>query len=347
MAEDGRAASRDEALRRTAIAWLTRLQSGREPDCHQAFEDWYSADPRHADMFDAVQASWDRMALAQRTPAQRTPAAARDRSLWRTGLATPRGLLRRPAALAAGLGVLLMVVVGIHQIAGSRGPNAQHQELGSGVGEIRMVTLADGSRVTLDTASTLTVDLSEKERRVVLGRGRARFEVAHDPLRLFVVEAGTHLVIAHGTIFDIDLRAGAMAVSLLRGSVEVRREVAHHEGQPGTGQMLVPGQRLSLSLAQGPAPAAPTAFGAADSDWPSGMLSFTDRPVSEIIEIANLYTAQHILVSDPELGALRVTVTAPARDSSGLAHWLAESLHLTLSRDRQGHFLLSRPLSKK
>ena len=109
--------------------------------------------------------------------------------------------------------------------------------------------------------------------------------------------------------------------------------------------MLVPGQRLSL--AQGPALAGPTALSAVERDWPSGMLSFTDRPLGEIVEIANLYTARHILVSDPELRALRVTVTAPARDSSGLAHWLAESLHLTLSRDRQGHFLLSRPFPKK
>lgn len=219
-----RDASRHDALRRAAIVWLTRLQSGRDPDCHQAFEDWYSADPRHADVFDSVQASWDRMVLAKNTPAaMRAPAPARD------GWSVQR---RLPAAIAAGLAALLLVGVSIRHFADPAGPDASHQDLVSRADEIRRVALADGTRVTLDTASALAVDFSGKERRVVMSRGRARFEVAHDPLRLFVVEAGTRLVIAHGTIFDVDLRAGTMAVSLLRGSVEVRRQVAHHEAQP-------------------------------------------------------------------------------------------------------------------
>lgn len=345
MPGGARDASRHDALRRAAIVWLTRLQSGRDPDCHQAFEDWYSADPRHADVFDSVQANWDRMVLAKNTPAaMRAPAPARD------GWSVQR---RLPAAIAAGLAALLLVGVSIRHFADPAGPDASHQDLVSRADEIRRVALADGTRVTLDTASALAVDFSGKERRVVMSRGRARFEVAHDPLRLFVVEAGTRLVIAHGTIFDVDLRAGTMEVSLLRGSVEVRRQVAHHEAQPRTGrmpetgQMLLPGQRLSLAERPGIAPALPTAFGAADKDWPTGMLSFTDRPVSEIVEIANRSAEQHILVTDPKLGAMRVTVTVPARDSSGLANWLADSLHLTLSRDPQGNFLLSRPIPKK
>lgn len=339
MTGDGRE-PHDEALRQTAIAWLTRLQSGADPDCHQRFEDWYSADPRHADTFDSVQASWDCMELAKSTPA-----AMQDRAPTDAGSLPQRRRLRWPVAVAAGFGALLMVGLGLHHMAGSGPTQAPRQDLVSRVGEIRTVTLPDGSRVTLDTTSAVSVDFDGKERHVLLGQGRARFEVAHDPARLFVVEAGTHLVIAHGTIFDVDLRGSAMTVSLLRGSIEVRRQAVQGEAATGTGQMLVPGQRLSL--AQGPEPTRPTPFSAADKDWPSGMLSFTDRPLGEIVETANRYTVQHILLTAPDLAGLRVTVTAPARDSNGLAHWLADSLHLTLSRDAQGNFLLSRASLKK
>jgi len=332
----------DEALRQEAIVWLTRLQSQAEPDCHQAFEDWYSADPQHADTFDSVQSSWDRMDLAKSTLA-----ATRDRVSSGADIVPKHRARRWPVAVAAGFAALLvaMSALGIHHMAGSWSHDAQQQTLVSHVGEIRTVALADGSHVTLDTNSLVSVDLGDKERRVVLGQGRARFEVAHDPARPFVVQAGTHLVIAHGTVFDVDLRGGTMTVSLLRGSIEVRRQPALGLKKPGKGQMLVPGQQLSFG--QGPWEAAPVAFSAEGNAWPSGMLSFTNSSMGEVVDTANRYNAQHILVADPDLAALRVTVTTPARDIGRLAHWLAESLHLALVRDRQGNFVLSRPIPKK
>jgi len=64
MSEAGREARTDEIVRAEAIAWLTRLRSPDGAEDHETFQDWYAADPRHADIYDDVLGTWDRTALA-------------------------------------------------------------------------------------------------------------------------------------------------------------------------------------------------------------------------------------------------------------------------------------------
>ena len=54
------------------------------------------------------------------------------------------------------------------------------REYRAALGEQRSVLLADGSRVTLNTASTIEVILQKSRREVRLVQGEALFEVAHD-----------------------------------------------------------------------------------------------------------------------------------------------------------------------
>jgi transmembrane sensor len=55
------------------------------------------------------------------------------------------------------------------------------------VGELRHVTLADGSALTLDSVSRIKVDLDPHLRDVKFSHGRALFRVAHDPAALFAL----------------------------------------------------------------------------------------------------------------------------------------------------------------
>src|SRR3546814_1264895 len=73
------------------------------------------------------------------------------------------------------------------------------------LGERRVVTLADGSTVSLDAASEVRVAYSERARELALVRGQARFDVAHDPRRPFAVQARDQRVVATGTAFNVDL----------------------------------------------------------------------------------------------------------------------------------------------
>src|SRR3546814_11650488 len=73
------------------------------------------------------------------------------------------------------------------------------------LGERRVVTLADGSTVSLDAASEVRVAYSERARELALVRGQARFDVATDPHRPSAVQAHDQRVVVTGTALHINL----------------------------------------------------------------------------------------------------------------------------------------------
>ncbi|NKJ43477.1 FecR domain-containing protein [Novosphingobium sp. SG720] len=332
MSDAGKEARTDEVVRDEAVAWLARLQSSSEDDDHSAFEAWYAADARHADIYDDVLDNWDRMALAAHTPA----GEARGR------LSTPRQSRPTSKLALATVAALVLVIfagMGLHQLGlfGSTRPDPA--QIVSQLGEIRTITLSDGSRVTLDTDSKLGIAYSTGERRLTLARGRARFDVAHEATRPFVVMAGNGMVIAHGTIFDVDVQRQRMTVSLLRGSVEVREAASGLTREARKGRLLAPGQRLVLE--QRTPPGAPIALPASETRWPTGMLSFEDAPLTEVVAAANRYNSTKIMLADPDVGALRFTGAFTATDAPGLARMLAATYNLGLSRDDHGNLILA------
>ena len=80
--------------------------------------------------------------------------------------------------------------------------------------------LPDGSLLHLNTDTTLDLDFSRGQRRVILNRGEAAFEVAKDR-RPFRVEAGTVRTEALGTEFLLRYDGEAGIVTLIAGQVRV------------------------------------------------------------------------------------------------------------------------------
>ena len=76
--------ARGQRLKQEASAWLARLRAGGRQD-QEAFEDWYAADPDHADAYDRLLDSWQ--AMNELSGSRAAPVGALD---W-----------RRPAAIAA------------------------------------------------------------------------------------------------------------------------------------------------------------------------------------------------------------------------------------------------------
>ncbi|WP_288046354.1 FecR domain-containing protein [Sphingomonas sp.] len=314
-----------EAVREQAIAWLARLRADPSDRDVAGFEDWYAADPQHADTYDALLDSWDATALVGQTPVAKQPRAAARRPWAKTAIAAAA--------------VLVLLVAGSLVLTSTMRPDtAARSTLASRVGEIRTITLEDGSRVTLDTNSAVDVRFDGDWRRVQLERGRARFEVAHDAQRPFVVIAGSSEVVAHGTVFDVDLRQSQVLVALLQGSVEVRRPAAGGTSPAST--MLRPGQQLAVSASK--VVAAPIAVSASETRWPSGMLSFEDAPLAEVVALANRYSRTQIVIRDPAVGERRFTGTFRAGEPGQLAHMVGSMFDLTVERDRADNLILAR-----
>jgi transmembrane sensor len=197
------------------------------------------------------------------------------------------------------------------------------REFKTELGEQRSVLLADGSRVTLNTASTIEVDLHKAHRRVRLIRGEALFEVVHDAVRPFEVRAGNALLTDVGTQFNVDMRSNETTVTVIGGEVAVdsaspggaaggRAEL----GEPG-------GKRESLTLgANDRIVITPSGFGvpqhginvAPTLAWIQRQLMFDHRPLSEVAEEFNRYNRERIDIDSVELKGQEVTGVFEAKD---------------------------------
>jgi transmembrane sensor len=144
---------------------------------------------------------------------QRLLAARRQRAIVR-GVASVSVV----AALAAGFWLWSPKTADYAQSAASLASAS------AGVPGERDFALPDGSRVSL-LAARSRVDVLEQTAALVrtsLGAGSARFDVRHDPTRVFEVESGDVKVRVLGTAFSL-VREGAFTrVSVERGAVRVQ-----------------------------------------------------------------------------------------------------------------------------
>jgi transmembrane sensor len=89
----------------------------------------------------------------------------------------------------------------------------------------RVIALSGGSHVTLGARTELPTRFTASRRVVVLNRGEAWFNVAHDSQRPFLILAGSGAVTAVGSKFDVrrelDTNLDEVVVTVDTGVVEV------------------------------------------------------------------------------------------------------------------------------
>ena len=205
------------------------------------------------------------------------------------------------------------------------------------IGEQRDVILADGSRITLNTDTALTVHYSSQRRFIELERGEALFAVKHDASQPFDVAAGGTLTRALGTEFNVDVRPSKVTVSVLEGAVRVTA--------PDTS--LQPASNNAGSAAVATAPVTALAKGEAmefrpqlrrmveeKADlkridaWRTRRLEFSDTPLSEAVEEFNRYSKTQVTVGTPELESVRVSGVFRLGDIDGFIYSLREALRV-------------------
>ncbi|MCE4067884.1 MULTISPECIES: FecR family protein [Pseudomonas] len=177
-------------------------------------------------------------------------------------------------------------------------------------GERRMLQLADGSRVWLNSDSALSVDFSPQQRRLRLHTGEALFEVAKDAARPFIVEARGGEVRAVGTRFDVDSRGPQVRVDVTEGVVQVN--------SAGSAPVrLSAGERLSYRERTAPEPAQPLDLSSA-SAWQRGKLIFNQRPLGEVLDELERYVPGRIVLTDSALRQHKVSGVFDLKDPDAL-----------------------------
>lgn len=312
---------------RTAEDWVVRL--GR-PDAPRstlaAFERWLAADPRNlVDYQDAKGLLRETRDLRSELLGELNmiPAAPTMRRRQQAGWT--------PVALAGGLvAAVLAVALAPTLVHRFQDPLAGAATYTTAVGEIRDVTLADGSVVTLDTASTLRAKVDGKVRRLSLDKGAAYFAVAHDKVHPFQVALADRQVTVTGTHFATSLRDGRARVELLEGSVEVSQPRASTEPV-----RLVPGDQVSYQTG-GAVRREARIDPATAVAWRQHRLVFQDAALSDVLAELGRYTNAKIRLADPTLGRQRVTAMLPLDGRGTVIDRAAKVLPVTLKGATSG-----------
>lgn len=280
-----------------AAAWRVRLtDAGLETS--PELEAWIAARPENAAAWREAQDLWrllgdhagsPELLSARRTAVDRAHRASAARS----------GRVGRLAILAAGLACGFVL-----SLCGWR---AQPKSYRTARAERQVVSLSDGSIVTLDADTVLKVRYRPRLRSLTLVRGQARFDVAHDLARPFQVRAGEETVIASGTSFDVAVREKAVRVVLIAGKVSV---LGGWSGPP-TG--LSPGQGLVAASARGRPHVAAVNLDHATA-WEAGDLVFDDEPLSAAAAEVSRHAARSVKISDPTAADLRISGVFKAGD---------------------------------
>ena len=274
-----------------------------------------------------------------------------DGSGWRAGMGGWRAWVGAAAGLAAAAVAIFWLKL----------PTAT-QSYETKRGEQRSVLLADGSRVTLDSASSVEVTLRAHRRIVRLLHGEALFQVSHDPARPFDVYADGTVVRAIGTEFNVDIRSPfpAVTVTVLQGRVAVMR--ASQEGlaagpagasapaadatmQAGPKLVVIPAPAGALILDASeqvvvtssgasvpqrvPDPAAVTA-------WTRRQLVFERRALGEVVDELNGYGGPRILIESATLRKREITGVIQLDDPDSFLSFLADAPGVVIRRETDG-----------
>ncbi|QNK69179.1 FecR domain-containing protein [Variovorax sp. PAMC26660] len=279
-----------------AADWLVRLNdSAATDDDRRACERWRQSHPDNA-------RAWARAELLMNKLGG-LPSALAMPSLSRPAQAGRRAAVARLAALLAAVPAGWVA----WQLASERGWTAEHR---TATGERRELRLADGSRLTLNTASAVDVRFDAAQRLVMLHAGEILIATAPDTTaahRPFRVATESGVMQALGTRFSVRREGAATHIAVLEGAVRI--------SPGGSG---APAPRVLPAGQQGRFTAEDignfTPADEADVAWTQGMLLADRMRLADFAAELSRYRPG-ALHCDAAIGELRISGAFPIADT--------------------------------
>ncbi|HMN43772.1 MAG TPA: FecR family protein [Povalibacter sp.] len=303
------------AMVEQALAWHMRLSESAVAESElESCARWRSEHPAHALAFARMEA------ISQRFESVRGKSSA---AALEAGFSV-RSRKRRAARFAAGAGALALYAGAMLTLAdsyvGGLSITALRADYRTGAGEQATVDLEDGSRVVLNSRSSVDVSYSGTQRRVVLREGEVLVEVARDAARPFVVETSQGTARALGTRYlvrkaDEQTTVVTVLESVVRTCVTPEHDVACVDLHPGE-QVKLSGDALHFPV---------KVDGAAAAGWREGSLLVDDRPLSEVLDELARHRKGRLRYDAAALAGLRVSGVFPLHDTDRALAVIAET----------------------
>jgi transmembrane sensor len=306
-----------EPVRAEAAVWVARLHSDqRSEEMERNFRAWLAGNSLRAAAFERMTNTWEATDVLRSRPAIPAPEPARERHRnWSIHWAATT------QAIAATL--VLGALIGFAALLLPRGEMPTQSVVRTALGERRSLQLQDGSRLVLNTDSRVVLAFSSESRLIKLERGQARFEVAKDPARPFIVRAGGKQIVARGTQFDVRWTDERLSIVLFEGRVSVLTE---QQSPSRAGIRMNPGDRLLFEQPTIAVKSAPSLE--REEAWVAGRAIFQHTPLREAVAEMNRYAQRSLQLGDPTLADLPISGTFAVDDVDAFARALADVLSL-------------------
>ena len=320
-----------------AAAWLARRDAAERwtAEDEAALQAWIGASAAHRVTWLRLGAAWQRTermpALSHLTVdpleapslAEASPAPTAQLRIEHL-----RHQYRRRAFLGWALAASLALGIGVAWFVRAYPPGSER--FATEVGARQAVTLADGSRVTLNTHTRGRAVVNDKQRRFWLDEGEAYFEIEHDPSRPFVVMAGRDKVTVLGTRFSVRHEDGRTEVTVVEGRVRLDRAAS---GGGPVAPMVMTRNEAAVALSGSVLVISRTDQQVRDElSWREGQLAFDQMTLGEVAAEFNRYN-QVQLVIEGEAANLRLSGSFDAHNVDGFARLAHEGFGLQVRRD--------------
>lgn len=293
--------ARRQALR-SASHWYAVLSGERvSPQQEARWQQWYEQNGDH-------QWAWQQVENL-RSQMSSIPGNLASRTLNDTRL-TRRHVLK---------GVLLLLGAGegwlLWQSETGEGLRADYR---TATGAVSRQRLEDGTQLTLNTKSAVDVRFETQQRVVRLWFGEIAIATAKDPLqRPFRVLTRQGQLTALGTEFTVRQQAHTTWLAVQQHAVEVVLA-----DDPTQKCIVRAGQSLQFSAET---LGEITPLDDEQTSWTQGVLSFSDKPLGEIIAKLSRYR-NGVLRCDPGVAGLRLSGTFPLDNTDMVLSVIAKTL---------------------
>lgn len=289
-----------------AAAWIARSlhENWNERD-QGALDAWLAELPSHQIAYWRLESAWSetyRLAALRSSSPRENPSA---------------GHPARPTIYKAVAAIVLIAALGSFGVRYYTKASHGAATYSTAVGERKLLTLADGSQIELDTDTVIEASMIGTERKIWIKKGEAYFHVRHDPARPFVVVVNDRKIIDIGTEFVVRRSSDFLRVAVLEGRVgfgDVKNDVSRD---------LVPGD-VAVARKDGVSVSRTSLAEIVNElSWRQGKLIFHHTSLTDAAVEFNRYNSEQLVIADAAVGEITINGTFPTNDVhafSRLAH---------------------------
>ncbi|MBX3631155.1 MAG: FecR family protein [Nitrosomonas sp.] len=295
------------SLSEQAAEWAVCMSDEHvSPQQRTDFEAWLAQDSRHQEAYAQVETLWHSI--------------------------TPRKQ-RNHSAIKSLLGIVLLLgcLYGLPfsvWLANER----------TGTGEIRHITLNDGSRITLDSNSAADIAFDSRQRRIVLHRGRILADVAPESSinrPPFIIETRNGTAQALGTRYIVEQTDKDSIVAVIESQVTVTNRSKPHQSVT-----LQAGQSIRFDSNGLQQPEVAPAFAAS---WTQSRLIYQNTPLDKVIDDLARYRSGYLSVNE-QAAQLHFTGVLPTNDPNAALNILKNALPVRITHYGGWFVRIDKPL---